>query len=111
MRAFPTVQKPSYQTKPARVAWNVRAGEVLSADLPCGRDLTGLAAMMYIYSGGLSRHPVALNCEIVDGQGGVVRVSYDTKDAPAGTWPWTLFIVAPVEPIAAYTGTIKIEQS
>jgi hypothetical protein len=106
---FPTETNIPFVQRPARLAWQAVSGEVITADLPCGRDLTSIdGAMLYIFSSVVGGLPTVVNCSIANPAAGVVHVEYDTSSTPAGDWRWTLFLIAPMQPIPAYTGTVRI---
>lgn len=106
---FPTERTIPYVQRPARISWQAVSGEVIAADLPCGRDLTLIdAAMLYIFCNPAGGLPTVVNCAITNASAGVVHVEFDTANTPVGDWRWTLFLISPTQPIPAYTGTVRI---
>jgi len=107
--SFPTARTIPYAAPPARLAWSAVSGEVITADLPCGRDLTNIdTAVLYVFTSATGGSPTAIPCQIINASAGVVRVEYDTTGTGVGQWRWTLFLIAPTQPIPAYTGTVEI---
>lgn len=101
-----------YSQKPARINLTAKQGEIIEHDFPCGRDLTYIdASMMYLYLPTAGRgSPTAVVGHIANPEAGIVRVVYDTTQTPIGEWRWTLFVIAEAQPIAIYSGIIRIEE-
>jgi hypothetical protein len=109
---FPTARTIPYAARPARLSWQAVHGETITADLPCGRDLTNIdTAVLYVFTSTTGGSPTAVPCQIINSSAGVVRVEYDTSSTQVGQWRWTLFLIAPTQPIPAYTGTVEITEA
>lgn len=107
---FPPGILGPYSPQPARNVWRVTQGQVFTASLHCGRNLTNIeASILYLYAGD-SGKPTSIACLISDAPAGVVLVEFDTSLIPVGEWRWTLFLMAASQPIPAYTGTLTVEE-